>query len=113
MNDMNDAWLLLAVAFAATYGWRALGVLVARRIEVDMAIFEWFGCVTYALVGGLMVKAIFFATSDLATVPLAIRATAFIVGIAVFIAARRSVGAGFSAGVVVFAALAFWSGGGI
>ncbi len=110
---MATEWSLLAVAFAATYSWRALGVLVARRIDTHMAIFEWFGCVTYALVGGLMVKAIFFATSGLAAVPLADRAVAFAAGVAVFIAARRSVGAGFTAGIVVFAILALWRGGGI
>ena len=110
---MSETWTLLAVAFAATYGWRALGVLVARRIDTEMPIFEWFGCVTYALVGGLMVKAIFFATSNLAAVPLADRTVAFAAGIAVFIAAKRSVGAGFTAGVAVFAVLAIWRGGGI
>ena len=110
---MGAEWTLLAVAFAATYGWRALGVVVARRIDTHMAIFEWFGCVTYALVGGLMVKAIFFATSNLAAVPLADRAIAFAAGVAVFIASKRSVGAGFTAGIVVFAILALWRGGGI
>ena len=96
-------WGLLAVAFAATYGWRALGVLVARRIDTDMAIFEWFGCVTYALVGGLMFKAIFFATSDLASVPLTDRGIAFAAGMAVFILSRRRIGAGFSPRLAVFA----------
>ncbi len=110
---MTGAWSLLAVAFAATYGWRALGVVVARRIDPAMAIFEWFGCITYALVGGLMFKAMFFATSGLAIVPLADRAIAFAAGVAVFIAVRRSVGAGFTAGIVVFAGLALWRGGGI
>lgn len=99
-------WGLLAVAFAATYGWRALGVLVARRIDTDMAIFEWFGCVTYALVGGLMFKAIFFATSDLASVPLTDRGIAFAAGMAVFILSQRSIGAGFSTGIAVFAFIA-------
>lgn len=110
---MTGAWSLLAVAFVATYGWRALGVLVARRIDTGMAIFEWFGCVTYALVGGLMFKAIFFASSGLAAVPLTDRGLAFAAGVAVFIFSKRSVGAGFATGIAVFAGIALWRGGGV
>ncbi len=109
---MAAEWSLLAVAFAATYSWRALGVLVARRIDTHMAIFEWFGCVTYALVGGLMFKAIFFASSGLADVPLADRGLAFAAGVAVFMVSKRSVVAGFIAGIAVFAGLALLRGGG-
>jgi branched-subunit amino acid transport protein len=78
-----------------------------------MAVFEWFGCVTYALVGGLMFKAIFFATSELATVPLIDRGLAFAAGMAIFTLSKRSVGAGFVGGVAVFAGLALWRLGGV
>ena len=60
-----------------------------------------------------MVKAIFFAPSNLAAVPLTDRAVAFAAGVAVFIAARQSVSASFTAGVVMFAVLALRRGGGI
>ena len=102
----SEPWGLLAVAFAATYSWRALGALVARRIDTDLANFEWFGCVTYALVGGLMIKAIFFASSGLATVPLTDRGLAFVAGLAVFILSKRNIGAGFVAGIAAFALIA-------
>ena len=108
---MAAEWSLLAVAFAATYSWRALGVLMARRIDTHMAIFEWFGCVTYALVGGLMVKAIFFSSGALAAVPLTDRGLAFAAGVAVFLATKRSVVAGFVTGIMVFAGLAVVRGG--
>lgn len=107
------AWGLLAVAFAATYSWRALGVVVARRIDTSMWIFEWFGCVTYALVGGLMFKAIFFASPGLAIAPLTDRGIAFAVGIVVFCITKRSVTAGFSTGALMFAALALLRQGGV
>ena len=110
---MTGAWSLLAVAFAATYGWRALGVVVARRIDPAMGIFEWFGCITYALVGGLMFKAIFFSTSGLAAVPLTGRGVAFAAGVAVFLFSKRSVVAGFVTGVAVFAGLVLLRGGGV
>ena len=109
----STAWGLLLIAFVITYAWRAVGAAIAGRMDVDMPLFDWFGCVTYALVGGLMVRAIFLAPTALADVPLSDRIFAVVVGIGVFVARGRSVIAGVVAAVCVFAALALWRAGGL
>ncbi len=110
---MSSAWGLLVVAFAAAYVPRGLGAAIAGRIDPEMAIFDWFGCVAYALVGGLMVRVIFFAPNPLAAVSLGDRAIAVGVGIVVFLLRGRSPIAGTMAGIVVFAGLALWRTGGL
>jgi len=110
---ITSAWGLLLIAFLVTYAWRAMGAAIAGRMDVDMPLFDWFGCVTYALVGGLMVRAIFLAPTAMADVPLPDRLFAVVIGIGVFIARDRAVIPGVLAAVGTFAALAVWRAGGL
>lgn len=50
--------VVLAVGAAATYAWRALGVVLSGRIEPDGPVFEWAACVAYALLAGLIARMI-------------------------------------------------------
>lgn len=99
---------LLLIAFATAFFWRALGAVLAGRIEADTPLFDWCVCVTQAIVGGLMVRAILLPSSDLAQAPLGDRLIAVAVGVAVFLLSRSRVLAGVLAGTATLAALTFW-----
>jgi len=108
MTESVSPWLLVAVAVLATFLWRALGVVVSGRVKVDTPLFDWFVCITQALVGGLMVRALVFPSTALAAVPLLDRSLAAAVGVAVFVALRRNVLIGVLAGVGTVIALVLW-----
>lgn len=110
MSVLESPWGLLAIGFAASLFWRALGAVLAGRIEVDTPLFDWCVCVTQALVGGLMMRAILLPSTALAQVPLSDRAAASAVGIAVFLATRWRVMPGVAAGTGTLAALILWRG---
>jgi branched-subunit amino acid transport protein len=50
----DSFWLIVLACAAATFVWRALGVLVARRIDANGAFFRWVTCVSYAMVAGVL-----------------------------------------------------------
>lgn len=103
-------WGLLAIAFAASLFWRALGAFLSGRVVVDTPLFDWCVCVTQAIVGGLMVRAVVTPSTALAGVPIADRIVAALVGIAVFLLWRWRVLPGVAAGVATLAALIVWRG---
>lgn len=100
---MTD-WALAAVIVAAgagTYFWRALGVLLAGRIRTDGTLFQWVGCVAYAMIAGLAVRILILPTGTLAAAPLADRIGACVLAYAAYMLSRRNlflgVGTGFAA----------------
>jgi branched-subunit amino acid transport protein len=110
MSALDGPWGLLASAFAASLFWRALGAMLSGRVELDTPLFDWCVCVTQAIVGGLMVRAVLTPSTALAGVPLTDRIAASLVGIAVFLLWRWRVLPGVVAGVGVLAALILWRG---
>jgi branched-subunit amino acid transport protein len=66
-------WIALAGATLGTYFCRAIGVLLAKRINQDSEIFRWLAAVTYAMVAALVVRMILMPIGLLSTVPLWIR----------------------------------------
>ena len=104
-------WMLLAAAFAAALVTRFAGAVLSGRVEPETPLFDWFACVGQALVGGLMIRAIFLPTSALADPPELDRALAVAAGFAVFYLAGRHLLAGTLAGVAALAALTLVRGG--
>jgi branched-subunit amino acid transport protein len=51
-------WIIVLGCAAATFIWRALGVIVVKRIDADGAFFQWVTCVSYAMVAGLVFRMI-------------------------------------------------------
>ncbi|QJE73027.1 AzlD domain-containing protein [Aerophototrophica crusticola] len=99
---MSDPLILLAalaVAAAVTYVWRGLGVLLGGRIDPAGPLFEWVGCVAYALLAGLVARMILLPIGPLAAASLEARALAAAVGLGVFLLARRSLLLGLAAGL--------------
>ena len=53
---MTDVWILLVICTLGTYVWRALGVVLAGRIEPGGDVFRWISCVAYAMIAGLVTR---------------------------------------------------------
>jgi branched-subunit amino acid transport protein len=97
--------LIIVVGAAATYFWRALGVLLSGRIDPEGALFQWTACIAYALLAALVARMILFPTGPLAQTPMIDRLVAAALAFAIFFVSRRNMllGVGVGAGVLVLA----------
>ena len=93
------------MAFAAAFLTRLAGIAISVRIETDTPIFHWFACVGQALVGGLMVRAIFFPSTPLSETLMLDRILAVTGAIAIFFLFGRRLLPSTLAGVVTLATL--------
>lgn len=93
----ETVWLVLA-AGAGTYFWRGLGVWIAGRIDVGGAWFQWFTCVAYALIAGLVMRVVLIPVGVLAGTTLTQRLIGIAIAFAVCWAARRNLLLGVIAG---------------
>ena len=103
--DEMDLWGIVLAAIAATYLWRFLGTVSAKRIDPDGALFQWVTCVSYAMLAGLISRMVFLPVGSLIEVPLWIRVTGVVIGLVVFFAARKMVLLGVGAGLGAFVSL--------
>ena len=102
-------WVIVLACGIATFAWRALGVLVARRIDADGAFFRWVTCVSYAMVAGLIFRMIVMPSSELAEVSLPVRIAAVAIAFGAYFMFRRRLVAGVLAGGLGLSAMAaFW-----
>ncbi|MEI6560334.1 MAG: AzlD domain-containing protein [Rhodospirillaceae bacterium] len=104
---MADApiWLTLLAAALATYFWRALGVLVAGRIDPNGPVFEWVGCVAYALLAGLTARMILLPIGPLQATDLGSRLLAVAMAVAALRLSRGNLALGVATGVTTLAVL--------
>ena len=93
-------WLTLLAAGLATYFWRALGVLVGGRIDPNGPVFEWVGCVAYALLAGLTARMILLPIGPLRGTDLGCRLIALAVAVLALRLSRGNIALGVVAGVV-------------
>lgn len=100
MSELALAGVIIAAGLG-TYFWRAMGVVLSGRIRTDGALFQWVGCVAYAMIAGLAVRILLLPTGTLAAAPLPDRIGACALAFAVYVASRRNlflgVGTGFAA----------------
>lgn len=108
MNLPEAQWVLLAIAFGCAIFWRAMGALLSGTIEMDTPLFDWCVCVTQAIVAGLMMRAIFWPSTQLAGVPLTDRALSVAIGLAVFLIFRKGIFLGVTAASLALAASVVW-----
>jgi branched-subunit amino acid transport protein len=101
-------WLIVLGCAAATFVWRALGVVVVKRIDTRGAVFKWVTCVSYAMVAGLIFRMIVLPESDLAGVSLSIRLAAVAIAFGAYYLFKRRLAAGVLAGGVSLSLLAAW-----
>ena len=105
MVEGMGLWSLVIAAIAATYVWRFLGTVFAKQIDPHGALFQWVTCVSYAMLAGLISRMVFIPVGTLVEVPLWIRVAGIVVGLGVFLLARRIVLLGVGAGLAVFVGL--------
>ncbi len=70
MNENFWAWIFFFSAIVATYVWRFVAVMISHRIKANHPIFEWITCLSYAMIGALVARALIFPTGILLFVPL-------------------------------------------
>lgn len=98
----------IAIGALATYMWRALGVALSGRMRDRSPVFDWVGCIAYALIAGLVARMIVFPVGPLQEVGLAARFGAALAAIVVFYAGRRNLLLGVAAGAALLAGFAHY-----
>ncbi len=106
----ESLWLIVLACAAATFIWRALGVVVVKRIDAQGAFFRWINCVSYAMLAGLIFRMIILPESDLAAVSLSVRITAVAIAFGAYYLFKRRLIAGVVAGGASLSTLAAWLG---
>ncbi len=106
----ESLWLIVLGCGAATFVWRALGVVVVKRIDASGAIFQWITCVSYAMVAGLVFRMIIMPESELANVSLPVRLAALAMAFGAYFLFKRRLLAGVVAGGVSLSVLVAWIG---
>lgn len=103
-------WIVVLACGLATFAWRALGVVVVRRIDPRGAFFQWITCVSYAMVAGLIFRMLFLPESELAGVSLPIRLAAIAFAFAAFFVFGRRLVAGVLGGSLSLSAMIHFIG---
>ena len=100
LADSPFLWpfVVMTAAALATYVWRALGVALSGQIDPEGAVFEWVGCVAYALLAALIARMIVLPVGPLAGTALSARLAAAVIALAIFFVTRRNIGLGVAAG---------------
>ena len=96
--------LIILVASAGTYIWRAAGTFLGSFIIPDGAVSKWVSCVAYAMLAGLISRILIFPIGILAETSIAERLVATVIGIAAYFLLNRNIFfATFFAGASFFA----------
>lgn len=101
----------IAVGAFATYMWRALGVALSGRMRDRSPVFDWVGCIAYALIAGLVARMIVFPVGPLHDLGLAVRLGAAGLAVVAFYAAGRNLLIGVGVGAAALAGSAAVLGG--
>lgn len=102
LDDGTGGYLSLFLAgVLMTEMWRWLGVALGSRLAVEGAAFQWVRAVATTLVAAMVSRMLLFPAGALAGVPPGIRIGAFLGGLALYFAARRSLGAGVVGGGLI------------
>jgi hypothetical protein len=99
---MSMMWMGLAFSAAATYGWRLLGVLAARRIPIDGPLLLWVRAVATALITALVARFIYAPSGLLADTAFSSRGLALAAAVIGYFALGRRIEAGVASAAVVF-----------
>ena len=101
-------WIVVIACGLATFVWRALGVVVVRRIDPHGPFFRWITCVSYAMVAGLIFRMLILPESELASVSLPIRLAAVGIAFIAYFAFGRRLVAGVLGGSLSLSAMVHW-----
>jgi hypothetical protein len=111
---MSEAfWPYLVVLLAGALpneSFRVAAVFLSRGINENSEFFRWIKVVATTLLAAVVARLIYSPAAALEHIPLAIRASAVVVGILGFLALRRSLVLGILTGEVFFVLAAWWIG---
>ncbi len=101
-----EVWGILVLVTLATYLWRGGGVVIAQNIKPDGDLSQWFSCVAYGMLAGLISRILVLPVGILAETPLIDRLVALAVGFVMFFIFKRTMLPGMIGAVSVFVVLA-------
>lgn len=101
-----ELWGVLGLVSLATYVWRFAGATIAARIDPGGAWFQWFSCLAYGMLAGLISRIILLPVGILAETPLVDRLAALTAGFLIFAAFKRNMLPGMVTAIGVFGVLA-------
>ena len=90
VSFIGGMWGLLILVSLSTYIWRASGVVIAARINPDGALSQWFNCVAYGMLAGLISRIMLMPIGILGETPLLDRLGALAAGFTVFFIFKRN-----------------------
>jgi hypothetical protein len=99
---------LILFGFLPSEIWRALAVMLARRIDEESELFLFVRSVATVLLVGVVVKIVLLPSRELAAAPVWARGGALTVAAAVFFVTRRSVFAAIVAGEATLILSVWW-----
>ena len=99
---VSDPWVVLILCILGTFAWRAMGVTVANHIDISGDLFQWFNCVAYAMLSGLITRVILMPSGTLAQTPDVDRIASISAGFIVFFMCKRNIFAGTGSAFVTF-----------
>jgi hypothetical protein len=103
--------LVILIGFLPSEVWRVLAVFVSRGLDEQSEILVWVRAVAVTLLAAVIAKLLFSPGGALATVPLAARFGAILLGVAAYFLMRRAI-VGIMAGEAALIAMAWWFQGG-
>ena len=109
MSDALSPFLVILLAgFLPNEAFRIAAVFLSRGIDENSELFRWIRVMATTLLAAVVARIVYSPPPALEQVPLLIRASAVLVGIAAFFVLRRSLVLGIIVGEVYFV-LAAWS----
>lgn len=109
----SDPWpyvALLVLGILPTEIWRWLALVIGRGLSETSEFLVWVRAVATATLAAVVAKLAFFPAGALAGLPVGWRAGAFVAGLALYFAGRRSVLFGVLAAEAVIVGAAWWLG---
>jgi branched-subunit amino acid transport protein len=84
-------YFLLIFCILGTFLWRVIGAFIANQINPDGHLFQWFSCVAYALLSGLITRLIILPVGTLESVAQIDRILPILIGFIVFFFWKRNI----------------------
>ncbi len=105
MTPYSYLWIVVICCILATFVWRLVGSIFAKKINTESALFQWVTCVSYAMVAALIARIFFFPGGELAETSMVGRFLSLGIGAVVYFNTNKSLLLSMTAGLGAFIAL--------
>ncbi|WP_295850509.1 AzlD domain-containing protein [Tardiphaga sp.] len=110
IGDWHSLIVLLLAGFLPNEVWRWLGLWLGGGVDEQSELLVWVRAVATAILAGVIAQILVVPPGALASIPPELRYGAVAVGVAVFMATRRSILFGVVSGETVMIAGKYWLG---